>query len=87
MKKKIPTILIITALVVSLGLNAWNYGYKVAYQRGFNDGTQAVSNAVMTQVQNEGKISVTIDDKVVAFVPENRSIGSSTLTDDTVYFE
>ena len=71
MKKKIVPIVIITALVLSVGLNIWNYGYNVVYQRGFNAGTQAVSNAVMAQFEAEGKITVQMEDRIVALVPES----------------
>jgi len=76
MKKKILFIVIGCMLAASLLLNLYHYGYRYVYQRGFNQGVAAVSNAVAQQLQETGKVQMQTKDSVVVLVPE-RSVAAS----------
>ena len=68
--KRLLIILGIIVLLLSLSFNAYSFGYKWAYQKGFNQGVQAVSNAVSEQFKAQGKVSAVIDGQTVVLVSE-----------------
>ena len=79
----ITVIIIAVILAVSVGLNLYHYGYQYVFQKGFNAGTIAVSNAVVQQYKDTGKIQMQFENKAIVFIPENISIGASSLSKNT----
>jgi len=74
MKKKAVIILIAAIITVSVGLNLYHYGYQYVFQKGFNAGVNTVSNAVVQQYKDTGKIQLQMDGKAIAFAPVGQSV-------------
>ena len=77
-KYLVPVTIIIMA--ISMGFNVYYFGYKkigeIYYQRGFNDGVNAVSNNIVSQYKAEGKLSMVLDGEQLVLVPQETSIVS-----------
>jgi hypothetical protein len=69
MKIKLTYILVIL-LVISLGLNAYHYVYKVGFVRGQQAGANMVSNSVAQQFNETGKVQMMYEGKNIVLVPE-----------------
>jgi len=74
--KKYLVPFIVVVLAISVGFNLYSFGYKKIYEKGFNDGVNAVSNNIVSQYKAEGKLSMVLDGEQLVLVPKETSIVS-----------
>ena len=79
-KKKLISGVVLAVLVVSLCGNLYTYGYRWAFNKGFQAGMNQISNAVVAQYKQTGKVEMQLEEgKTVTLVSETHKPSSKPL--------